>query len=373
MLPSSSPSPHLKQGVVTSPDRNLSPRSENNSSPRKHAAQLTSRDPGLRPELFASLRMGDFYSLDASLSRLRDALHQDTKTAVTARLPAILNELQNNIKFGVLDAEKNFSRRAYADCSLFLEAAKSNQVKMLGEIDDVATVGIPDDQKVALRGCCIELGASLSSMMLRAQAQARAVEEEAERKRRTYDSDEESSSPGSPAASGPSQEIPQHTPVPGLRKRAQGDTASPDFETTSPKRQKTRKAPSTIDSTPSAASTPAIMTNNLPPLPSLPSYLPASNLQSEPGPCSPGPNTAAITPNPGRAASPVKTRALSPQPRPRPRSQLFVAPPDFTGQIPADPVHAAAIITPLAQLAALPAASRPTPGNEDADNASQRS
>ena len=345
MLPSSSPGPHHKQGAVTSPDGTLSPRSENNSSPQKRAVQLTSRDPSLRPELLASLKMRDFYFLDVSMSRLHDALQQDTKTALSARLPAILDELQHNIKFSLQDAEKNFARRSYATCSRFLEAAKANQVKMLGEIDHVAGMDLPDDQKTALRGSCIDLGTSLTSMMLRAQAQAKAVEE-AERKRRAQDSDEESSSSGSPAASEPLQEHTQHTPVRGSRKRGQDDTASPDLETTSPKRQKTEKTPSTTGGTPHAANDPAVTTSDLPPLPALPA---------------------------DRVASPTRTRALSPQPKPRPRSQLFACPADFTGLTKTAPTAVAATPGPTEVSAELAIPSELQPGKQDADVTSQRS
>lgn len=391
MLPSSSPSPHPQQGSVASPDRTLSPRLENSTSPRRHQAQLTSRDPFPRSELNGALRMGDFYLLDASFSRLRDALKLETKPAALAAPPAILNELQNSIKFSALDAEKFFSRRAYAECRLFLDAAKSNQVRMLGKIDDIADADMPADMKAAIRSCCIDLGAALTTMMLRAQTQARAAAEETERKRKAQDSDEDSSPPGSPAVAEAPEESIRHTPARGSRKRAQDDTASPDFEETSPKRQKTQTTPSATNSmvstastantasTSSTSSTSTVAANGMPPLPSTPTYKPAPSLQVGASPLSPGPGSLGMTTHTPQAgasttkAAPKKSRALSPQPRPRPRSQLFIAPPDFTAQVLAEPTPRGSIAAPIALPAGVTTARVPETPKEDADNAGQRS
>lgn len=353
MYPSSSPGSHQTAGPVRSPQRSQAGNPGSTTSPRRESISVTPRNPDCHPELNGDLRMYDFYAIDRDFDSLRNEVQPSSKAARTSALPSVIGELQTNIKQSVLSAETSFKRRASEECKLYLTAAKSNQVVLLGKIDDLPDASLPEEKRTKLRATCVALGKTLTRMLLQANAQAAAAASDMERKRKARDGDDIDSPPGSPTMNEQARKLARNTPTCDSKKRAQGNADSPVLTEVSPKRQKadaisspsrigttaartdtaTATMATTTTTTTTAASTPDILSSR-------PSYQPVLLPKADPETLSPGPDSLATpsdNPLPGSPpskSSPRKSRALSPQPKPRPRSQLFVAPPDFSTQMP---------------------------------------
>jgi hypothetical protein len=328
---------HLKPGTIKSPATPVAINPESSTSPRRVTAQLSSRSPNAHPSLTGTLRMGSFYNIDPIFTRLREALKPDSKPAGSSPLPAVLDELQGGIKVSTLDAERAFTRRSYATCRLHLAAAKSNQVAMLAKIDGIADADMSDNRRTGIRGACVEVGAALTTMLIQATTMenASAQEKILKQKSRENNSDSESDAraPSSPPPAEPMPESHRHSPARSAQKRTQSDADSPVLAQSPGKRQKIDTATSGNTTTSTATAT-TTTTAAVPQSP--PAYRPAPHLHIQHGASSAASVGSASKPyKPASAssttkASPQKMRALSPQARPRPRSQLFVAPPDFT-------------------------------------------
>lgn len=346
MHPSTSPGPHQKASSVRSPHKSEGASPGNATSPRSEPIRLTPRSPDNHPEFNAALRMVDFYAIDRDFDSLRDEVKPAPKAARTSALPAVIGELQTNIKQSVLSAETSFKRCASEECRLYLTAAKSNQVVLLGMIDDIPESSLTADKRTALRTTCVALGKTLTRMLLQAKTQAAAAASEKERKRKARDGDDSDSPPVSPAANERVRKDARNTPTRESRKRAQGSADSPVLAETSPKRQKgggisspssAPTATSTARTNASASvgtttATTAAATTEI--LSSPPSYQPAPSLKAEQETRSPITGAGDFPAgSPTLKSSPRKARVISPQPKPRPRSQLFAAPPDFSTQI----------------------------------------
>ena len=308
--------------------------------------------------------MGEFYAVSDLSRQLRDTLKPDPKTGKIAAQFTALEELRNNIDVGMRDAEKFFVRRQHAECSVHLHAAKANQVVLLGKIDDIADSDLSADRRAALRHSCLGLGAALTRMMVKADAHAmkRAAPES--------DSDDETSLPISPGRQGTA---PDTSPVYNPKKRAPGGPDSPLQKPSSPKRQKIETPAAPATTTGSATRTTANTTNTTTTTTatathaSLPAYRPVPHLDIASGV---GNAMSGTTPaglelqspgSPAQARSPQKSRPLSPQPRPRPASQLYKAPPDFTGQ-----THDRSTPrTPASAMASTPEPGKPAAGHAD--------
>jgi hypothetical protein len=357
MQSSPSTGQQLKQATIKSPATAVALRPESSTSPRRDSAQISSRSPNAHPALTGTLRMGSFYEIDSSFARLREALKPNPKAAKTSALPAVLDELHGTIKVSTLEAERAFTRRSYAACKLHLAAAKSNQVLMLGKIDSIAEADVSDDRRTAIRSACGEIGAALTRMLIQATTLENASTQEriVKQKARGSDSDSDDGPPSSPPPAEPTPETHHDSPARSTHKRTQSNADSPVLAQSPGKRQKidaaisrtTTTTTTATDATATATSTTTTTTASVPQSP--PAYRPAPKLQIEhlaSGATSVGspskPATAASTGH----ASAIKMRTLSPQARPRPRSQLFVAPPDFTSQVRDDPAYIARAAAP---------------------------
>ncbi len=149
MHPSTSPGPHQKASSVRSPHKSEAASPGSATSPRSEPIRLTPRSPDNHPEFNAALRMVDFYAIDRDFDSLRDEVKPAPKAARTSALPAVIGELQTNIKQSVLSAETSFKRCASEECRLYLTAAKSNQVVLLGMIDDIPESSLTADKNAA--------------------------------------------------------------------------------------------------------------------------------------------------------------------------------------------------------------------------------
>jgi hypothetical protein len=362
MQSSPSTGQHLKQATIKSPVTLVAPRPGSGTSPRSDTAQLSSRSPNAHPALVGTLRMGSFYEIDSSFARLREALKPDPKAAKSSALPAVLDELHGAIKVSTLEAEKAFTRRSYSACKLHLAAAKSNQVLMLGKIDSIAEADMSDDRRTGIRSACGEVGAALTRMLIQATTMENgsAQEKILKQKARGSDSDSDDGPPSSPPPAEPTPESHRNSPARGTQKRTQSDADSPVLAQSPGKRQKTDTAISRTTTTittataVTATSTAAMTTATTAAVPqSPPAYRPAPNLHIEHVASgatpvgSPSKQDKPVTASSTRHASPQKMRTLSPQARPRPRSQLFVAPPDFTSQVRDDPADLAQTAAPV--------------------------
>lgn len=348
MQSSPSTGQQLKPATIKSPATVAALKPGSSTSPRRDSAQLSSRSPNTHPALAGTLRMGSFYELDSSFTRLRDALKSEPKAVKTIALPALLDQLHGAIKVSTLEAEKAFTRRSYAACKLHLAAAKSNQVLMLGKIDGIAEADMSDDRRTGIRSACSEIGAALTRMLIQATTLENASGQEKRLKqtarRSDSDTDSDDGPPSSPPPAAPTLESHRSSPVrtthERTQKRRQSDADSPVLAQSPGKRQKIDTAISrntTTNTTATDTTATSTTTTTTVPLPqSPPAYRPATQLQIEhlaSGATPVGsPNKPATASSPGHASA-KKMRTLSPQARPRPRSQLFVAPPDFTSQV----------------------------------------
>ena len=345
MHPSSSPGQHQKAGSVRSPQRSQAVDPGSTTSPRSASIRLTPRSPDSHPELNGALRMFDFYAIDRQFDNLKDEVQQASKAGRSFALPAIIGELQTSIKCSVLDAEQSFTCGASDECRLYLTAAKSNQVALLGKIDDIPDLAIPAEKLTALRATCVALGKTLTRMLLQATTKAAAAAAERERRRAARDGDDNWSPPGSPTNPDQAPKPAKNTPARDSKKRTQASADSPVLAETSPKRQKrsttssTSSSATTASTTTTTTTTPTTTTTTTTSgLSSPPQYRPVPPLEVEQDLPGRGVDRAAtsgdnVAPgSPTSTSSPRKSRALSPQPKPRPRSQLFTAPPDFSSQ-----------------------------------------
>lgn len=286
-----------KSVPVTSPDKSLAADPDGSTSPRSSTAQLSCRSPNSSSFVGTALRMGSFYAIENSFTRLQEALKSDRKATRKTTTPALLNELQAGIRISTRDAEKAFTLRDQVLCVLNLDAAKSNQVAMLGKIDDIADGDISEESRKEIRSSCVELGADLTKMLIQAKTMELA---------------------GS-----------LNSPPRARQKRAQGDANSPVLVQSPAKRQRNDTTASTSTATTTSASVlPSPSVHRIAPPPTVEQGATAV----APVIVSDRPAIVASSSTP----SSQKRRPLSPQPRPRPPSQLFVAPPDFTRMIKAD-------------------------------------
>ena len=354
------PSSRLNPGTIVSPGRSDADQPEASASPPRETGRLTPRSPNGHPELSAPFRIGEFYNASDLSRQLRDMLKPDTKAGRAAAPFAALDELQNNIEVGMRDAEKFYVRRQFADCSVHLHAAKANQVALLGKIDDIADGGMSVDKRATLRSSCVALGSGLTRMRRKADTLANQPAPGKKRSAPESESDDDTAPPGSPGGPGTAQETARNTPIRSPKKRVQGGPDSPVQKPSSPKRQKIDTPAASTTTTSSATTAPA----------SLPTYRPVPRLSitSDIGTANSGATATGLAPqspgSPTATKSPQRSRPLSPQPRPRPASQLYKAPPDFTGLTPdrSTPRKPAATAAPT-----------PEPGKSDAGSSDQHS
>jgi hypothetical protein len=311
--------------TTTSSTIGTATKKPDSSKPGTSTPRVTSPRQEANPHFDTPLRMHDFYKADPIFKQLGATLKQSGANADTRKLLAGFASTMESIRKTVLEAEKLFTPHSRKDCALRLEASKANQVRWLVEIDAVADTILPAKRRGEIHDACVELGRALSKMLVQAKALERA---------------------------GFADQI---SPPQGQQKRAQSHPDSPVLTTASPKRRKVdtphptspgavsspgyKPAP-VIASTPSvdsdgsnavastASSTSAISTTS-----SVSSTSTTSTSSSAGDPVSQPPVTS---PN-----SPVarKRHRLGAQPRPRPASQLFAAPPDFKAKAVAAPLQ----------------------------------
>lgn len=317
------PSPHLKPGPITSPGRSGADQPEGSASPRRDTARLTSRSPNRHPELTAPFRISEFHAANDLSRQLREALKPDSSAVKSASPFAPLEELQNSIAVSMRGAEKFHVRRQHADCSVHLHAAKANQVVLLGKIDALQDGDLSADKRTTLRSACLALGSALTRMMMKADTLANAPVPGKKLHAPGSESDDDTPPLDSPGGPDPVQETLSDTPTRSPKKRIPGGQHSPVQKVSSPKRQK-------VDTPPPAPATTSTLTT---PPPSVPAYWPVPRLEIQPDIASASSSSTASAPRPQSPGSPAlrKARPLSPQPRPRPASQLYKAPPDFSG------------------------------------------
>ncbi len=323
------PSSRLNPGTIASPGRSGADQPQGSPTPRRETGRLTPRSPNGHPELNAPFRIGEFYNASDLSRQLNEILKPDPKAARTAAPFAALEELRNNIDVGMRDAEKFYLRRQHADCSVHLRAAKANQVALLGKIDDIAGGEMSADKRTTLRRSCVALGAALTRMMVKADALASLPGPAKKRGAPESESDDDTPAPGSPGGRNTTQETPS-TRSP--KKRVQGGPDSPVQKPSSPKRQKI-DTPAASATTPSSATTTTATT--APASPPIYRPVPRLDIASDIGTAGSGTTVTGLAlqspGSPTEKKTPQKSRPLSPQPRPRPPSQLYKAPPDFTG------------------------------------------
>jgi hypothetical protein len=308
--------------------------------------------------MYTPLKMNDFYTIDSSFKSLRDALTPAGQGARPFVAAAGLLDLQDAIQTSVLGAERGYKLRCYQECHVHLTAAKSNQVLMLARIDDTPEADMPAGTRTALRRSCISLGAALTERMVKAKTHADAVEQEAMRTRSKDASDDDVTPPSSPLKTATPRQGGAVSPPHGSNKRAPGGAHSPVLARSPSKRRKTEAASDLSSANAVAASpgtTTSTTTSTTTAVQSPPSYrtVPQLHIERDTGRAAsfiPDPDSEAPAMlSPTRSASPQKMRALGPQAKPRPRSQLFIAPPDFTREVPASttgPVSTAAPVAP---------------------------
>ena len=376
------PSSRLNPGTITSPGRSGADQPEGSASPRRETGRLMSRSPNGHPELDTPFRIDEFYHTSDLSRQLRLALKPDTKVARAAASFVALEELQNNIEVGTRDAEKSYARRQFADCSVHLHAAKANQVALLGKIDDIADDDMSADKRTTLRSGCLALGGALTKMMMKADALANAPAPGKKRNPSDSESEDDTLPPGSPGDRNTVQESARNTPTRSPRKRARGGQDSPVQKPSSPKRLKIDTPPpasSTTTTTTSSTTTTITTATATAAPPSLPTYrtVPRLDIESDFSTASSGNTTSdSVLLSPGSPTvkkTPQKSRPLSPQPRPRPPSQLYKAPPDFSGLTADRTTPRNTAVTPGAPQPATMAAPSPEPGNSEAGNSDQHS
>jgi hypothetical protein len=265
--------------------------------------------------------MGDFYSTDPLLKQLRDALRPDTKAASLPSPLVRLDELQKTIEVGVRDAERFYTLTSHAKCALCLQAAKANQVALLGKIDDTPESDLHGDKLASVRGSCLALGDALTRMMMQVESLVKARKADVA----LFESDDDMPLPASPGI----QDTPKDQ-IRSLQKRAQGGQDSPVMTHTSPKRQRIAAPTATTAATITAPQSP-------------PAYRPVPHQALAPdaedtGSGSTGTDRTTQSPrSPSARWSPQKRQALRSQPRPRQFSARHAAQPVFTG-LPQDSV-----------------------------------
>jgi hypothetical protein len=268
--------------------------------------------------------MHDFYNADPIFKKLLAALKISGGSTETRKTLGDFASQLETIRKAVLDAEKLFTPYSRKECALRLEAAKANQVRLLGEIDDAADIVVAAGKRKELHDACADLGRSLSKMLLQAKELEKTLTED------------------------------RMSPPRAQQKRSQGHPDSPTLPATSPKRRKADTPPSELSDSVSApaskAAPQAIAAHAF-------SVIVGGNASASTASTSTTASTsnrpdtpAAFVTSSASALSPARVqldqpkvkspaspssqnpRRLAAQPRPRPPSQLFAAPPDFSTQ-----------------------------------------
>lgn len=365
-----------KPNAFSSP--NTTPRpsgftdSQNPGSPRPVTGQTTPMSPSMQSRLDTPLKIGDFYTIDSSFNSLSKALKSGAKGGKFVP-EARLVELEESIQTSTRGAEADYKRNMYFGCHMNLAAAKSAQVSMLSIIDDTPVENMPNAKRTALHDSCCTLGSALTAMMLKAKRQVVDAKKEKEKEKETDQGDDDQgqavSPPSSPAKVAGTRHVETVSPAHGSKKRAQGDAHSPVLPQSASKRQKaaTSSSESSSGTTRPIASSTASTTPTTAVLQSPPSYLPVpqsvtARTTAAAAMVAPGANPDTGAPeSPATNQSPQKKRTLGPQARPRSRSQLFMAPPDFSREI-------ATSVKPT-EGASTPVALASEPGVKPADKA----
>jgi hypothetical protein len=322
------PSSPVKSGSAFTPDTTAATsKHAGASASTSNLPRVRSPQPETKSRFDSPLRMHDFYSADPIFKKMLAALKVGGASADTRKvLDGFASQLET-IRKAVLDAEKLFTPYSRKECALRLEAAKANQVRLLGEIDDVADSVLPAPKQYEIRTACAELGRGLSKMLV----QAKELEKV--------------------AAEG------RMSPPRAQQKRSQGHPDSPTLTASSPKRRKADAPPSQL---PGSVSSPA--SKAAPQTDALPAYsvgdggnasasTASTSTTASTSSNSTTPDTSAASiPSATTASRPARVqvdqsrvkspgspvsrnqRRLAAQPRPRPASQLFAAPPDFSAQ-----------------------------------------
>lgn len=380
----SSSKPNALSSPTTTPRRSGFTDSQNPGSPRSVTGQTTPLSPSLQSRLDTPLKMGDFYSIDSSFKSLSEALESGAKGGKFVP-EARLVELAESIQTSTRNAQEDYRRGKYFGCHLNLAAAKSAQVSMLSIIDDAPVKKMPAAKRTALHDSCCALGSALTAMMLKAKRQVDDAKKEKETDERGSDRGQPISPPSSPMKAAGTGHVEPVSPAHGSKKRAQGDAHSPVLPQSLSKRQKT--ATSSAESSSGATSSIASSTTSTTPttavLQSPPSYRPTPQSQLVTAQTTASASTVALGANPDTGApespatnpSPQKKRTLPPQARPRPPSQLFMAPPDFSREIAAGvkPTDVASRVVALAPEPGAKPADKDHQPRPDASGPNQRS
>lgn len=280
-----------------------------NSKTHSDTPRVASPGQRSRAHFDSPLRMQDFYNTDPIFRQLIAALKP---TGASARTDALLRGFAlrlGEIRIAVLDAEKSFTRTSCKECALHLHAAKANQVMLLAQIDGAAEDVLPAAKRAELHSGCVYLGNALSKMLVQGKVLA--------------------------TTGSASQFSPPHS----QQKRTQSHPDSPVFITTSPKRRRPDTPPPQVPESVSSPAYKARGTNDsapschaadsafaMAPSTSTPSATSATSIASTIPLLGDQPAQSAVAST--SSPSPRKPHRLTAQPRPRPASQLFIAPPD---------------------------------------------
>lgn len=317
-MQSSSPVKSGSAATTTNPAtavRNAESSASTSTSPRVQS-------PRQAPKLgFDSpLRMHDFYNADPAFRKLSIALKSSAANAGARQIVDGLTSQVDVIRKSVLEAEKLFAPHSRTECALRLEAAKANQVRLLGEIDDAPADCLAAGKREDIRDACTELGKGLSKMLVQAKALEKArldgqLSPARESRKRPAEH------PDSPPETGKSP------------KRRKTEALSPQADSVfSPRyRAASQDEPALAHSATNEVGATSITSN--------PSAGSASSSSSTPlAAATTSPTHAPLQAMPTSPPSPMPQgkRRLAPQRRPRPASQLFAAPP-FPDAKPAEP------------------------------------
>lgn len=378
MQPSSTLNP--SSNPVALPPGSTLTIAQNPGSPRRGTGQAAPLSPSVHARLETPLRMGNFYTIDSSFKSLSQALKPVAQGDERFAPARFLLELESTIQTGTREAETCYKRQQYDACHLHLKGAKSNQILMLSSIDNTPDEKMPAAIRTALRDSCFALGSTLSEMMIKAKRDADEAKMQKEASRGIGNRGHAISPPPSPVKAANASHVETVSPARGSQKRVQGEAHSPVLALSPPKRQKTETTPdesSAQAATPGASTTTSTATTTV--LQSPPSYRPVPQSAIEQTTVHASLFALGTNPDSGAPGSPAtkplpqKKRVLAPQAKPRPPSQLFAAPPDFTGEIQASTTARILATAPLGLKPGL------TPGNavdssrSDTGNPDQRS
>lgn len=378
MQPSSTLNPSSNP-VALAPGSTLT-IAQNPGSPRRGTGQAAPQSPSVHARLETPLRMVNFYTIDSSFRSLSQALKPVVQGDQRFAPPRFLLELQSTIQTAMLEAETCYKRQQYNACHLHLSGAKSNQVLMLSRIDSKPDEEMPASIRTALRNSCVELGSSLSEMMIKAKRDADEARKQKDASRGMGNRVHAIGPPPSPVKTPSASHVETVSPARGSQKRAQGEAHSPELAQSPLKRHKTDTASEESSAkavSPSASSTTSTTTTAL--LQSPPSYRPVPQSAIEQTTVHASLFAIGTNPDSGAPESPAtnplpqKKRVLAPQARPRPPSQLFAAPPDFTSEIQASTTARASATAPLGLKPGVAPGNAIDPTRSDTGNSDQRS